>query len=112
MPRLVTMPGAMTPGGSASRSVSLRNPSRAPAYFHIVPTATAAGKGKPSPLRVTPAKGVVPPLSDLEVSVTFSASGLGDGQQEHSLICKVCWKGKVWVRSGKQQNDVSGVLSK
>lgn len=96
VPRLVSMPGSLTPGGMASRSVVLRNPTRAPAHYRIVAPRPAgmlkgdkAAAGRP-PLSVSPAAGVVPPMSDAEVTITFMASGSGaEGQHRHQLLCKV-----------------------
>ena len=105
VPRLVTMPGTLTLGGQVSRSVTLRNPSRAPAHFRITPVSneaeSAAGNGGTAgygysttyngPLSVQPATGVVPPLSEVEVEVTFSALEVLEGklQQSHQLLCQV-----------------------
>jgi hypothetical protein len=118
-PRFIALPGAITPGAVVSRSIILSNPTRAPAHFNISNLVTSAPTSSmglsvttvdlPSncqsssltnhnapppavagPLTVTPALGVVLPLSETEVTVTFSATDDSVlGEHLHRLLCKV-----------------------
>jgi len=79
-PRRVMLPGTLTSGGTASRTVTLTNRSRAPAHFDIA----GVGDG----VQVVPASGAVPPLGSLALKVTFTA-GEEMGAVQRRLVCSV-----------------------
>jgi hypothetical protein len=79
-PKRVVVPGALTPGGEYSRSVTLTNRTRAPAEFKF--------DGVTNNVRITPSKGTVPPLSSVSLSLTFLA-GEEAGSVTHTLQCEV-----------------------
>ena len=88
-PRVVTVPGSLTHGAKANSWVTLRNSSRAPARYVIKRQGTLSGLSSSEAIGIHPYEGVVPPLGELKVAVTFSAVKGAFGPQEHHLLCSV-----------------------
>ncbi|KAG1668832.1 hypothetical protein FOA52_004926 [Chlamydomonas sp. UWO 241] len=94
-PRSLVMPGTLTPGASASGTLSLINPTRAPARFRLEPTAVSLLDkarmltGEKHAIVVSHPEGEVAPMSALDVTVTFTASAELFGPQQHALLCTV-----------------------
>lgn len=88
-PRVVTVPGSLTQGAKASSWVTLRNTSRAPAHFSIKRQGTLVGHASSDAIGIHPSEGVVPPLGEMKVTVSFHAVKGAHGPQEHNLCCSV-----------------------
>lgn len=105
-PRVLQLPGTLTTGSAASGSVSLRNPTHAPANFsvEVLPlpagsdteaagTAARSGGGYAQSVAqsvsVSPSSGTVGALSELQLRVTFSALHGLQGEQDVALLVHV-----------------------